>query len=210
MADLPIDVATWRKGERARLLDARRAMPLQVQQTASAAIMRALLQYLHLPAADGAFIGFYWPIRREPDCLAVMRDLARAGGKVALPVVMGRGSPLEFRAWTEETKMEAGVWNIPQPAAGPPVVPAVLVVPLLGFDEAGFRLGYGAGYYDRTLAWLSPRPFTLGVGFESSRLPTIHPQTHDVPMDVIVTEERSREFHGTRAAQGRADFPEQL
>jgi 5-formyltetrahydrofolate cyclo-ligase len=107
---------------------------------------------------------------------------------------LARGERLEFRPWTETTKMEAGVWNIPQPAEGPRVSPSVLVVPLLGFDEAGYRLGYGAGYYDMTLASMAPRPFTVGVGFESASLPTIHPMAHDVPLDVIVTEERKRLF----------------
>ena len=66
--------------------------------------------------------------------------------------------------------------------------PTILIVPLLGFDDAGFRLGYGGGYYDRTLAAMQPRPFTVGVGYELGRLPTIYPQPHDIPMDVIVTE----------------------
>ncbi len=141
-----------------------------------------------------ALIGCYWPFRREPDCLPFMREVLRAGGQVALPVVIGRGKPLEFRLWTERTKMEAGVWNILHPAEGAAVTPAALLVPLLGFDDQGYRLGYGAGYYDMTLASLSPRPFTVGVGYEAARLATIHPQRHDVPLDVIVTESRKRIF----------------
>lgn len=154
--------------------------------------MRAAAEVLS-SACDGP-IGCYWPFRREPDCLPYMRDVLRSGGQVALPVVVGRGQPLEFRMWNERTKMEAGVWGILHPAEGAPVVPTVLIVPLLGFDDAGYRLGYGAGYYDMTLASLSPRPFTVGVGFESARLATIYPQPHDVPLDVIVTENGKRVF----------------
>ena len=192
---LPLDVAAWRDSERARLLDARQAIPLETHQAVSAAIMRAVAD--SLPAANGEMVGCYWPIRREPDCLTFMRELMKRGGRVALPVVRARGMPLKFRIWTESTRMEAGVWNIPQPAEGSFVTPTALVVPLVGFDDAGYRLGYGGGYYDATLTSLSPRPFAVGVGLESSRLPTIYPQAHDVAMDVIVTEQRKRVFPGS-------------
>ncbi len=84
--------------------------------------------------------------------------------------------------------MEAGVWNILHPAEGPAVQPSALLIPLVGFDEAGYRLGYGAGYYDRTIATFSSPPLKIGVGFELCRLKTICPQAHDIPMDFIVTE----------------------
>jgi 5-formyltetrahydrofolate cyclo-ligase len=190
----PLDVAAWREGERARLLETRRTIPLDIHQAASASIMRALAAIL--PGANNVTIGCYWPIRREPDCLPFMREVANRGCRVALPVVIARGTALEFRLWTETTRMEAGVWNIPQPADGARVTPAVLVIPLVGFDDEGYRLGYGGGYYDVTLASFFPRAFTMGVGFEASYLPTIYPQAHDVPMDVILTEQRTRIFRG--------------
>lgn len=190
--DIPDDIAAWRKQQRARLLDARRAMPLDTHQAAGEHILREAARHL-APRAD-ILVGCYWPFRREPNCIPYMREVLAAGGRVALPVVIARGEPLEFRCWTETAAMEAGVWNIPHPAEGPPVNPDALIVPLVGFDEAGFRLGYGAGYYDATLAALSPRPFTMGVGYEFSRLRSIYPQAHDVPLDIIVTEERTRDF----------------
>ena len=122
----------------------------------------------------------------------------RNGAQVALPVVIGPGRPLEFRCWTEDATMEAGVWNILHPASGSPVSPSALVIPLVGFDEAGFRLGYGAGHYDTTLAAFARRPHAIGVGFESSCLPTIFPQPHDCPMDVIITEARVRAWPRAR------------
>jgi len=193
-AEPPSDVAAWRRQARAALLDARRALSLDAYQAAGTAIMGAVATCF--PPSAGAVIGCYWPIRREPDCLPYMREVLRKGGRVALPVVIGPGMPLEFRLWTESTRMAAGAWNIPQPAEGACVLPTALVIPLVGFDEAGYRLGYGGGYYDATLASLSPRAIAIGVGFESSRLPTIYPRAHDVPMDVILTEERKRVFPG--------------
>lgn len=185
------DVRSWRKAERARLLDARREMPPGVHQQASETIERELLK--RLPPQSHALIGCYWPFRREFNCVPYMRELLRSGGRVALPVVVGRGRPLEFRCWTERAAMERGVWNIPHPATGEPVFPSALVIPLVGFDNAGFRLGYGAAYYDSTIATFPARPFCVAVGFEFSRLATIHPQPHDQPMDLIITEARTRD-----------------
>ncbi len=110
------------------------------------------------------------------------------GATVALPVVVAKNEPLEFRRWEPHTKMALGPLEIPYPAEGEVVQPQAFLISLLGFDDAGYRLGYGAGYYDRTLARYDPKPLTIGVGFELGRLPTIHPQPHDIPMDFIVTE----------------------
>ena len=79
-------------------------------------------------------------------------------------------------------------YGIPVPASGAPVLPQALLIPVVGFDAAGFRLGYGGGYFDRTLASLRPRPLAIGVGFELSRLASVHPERHDEPLDLIVTE----------------------
>jgi 5-formyltetrahydrofolate cyclo-ligase len=196
----PFDVAEWRRRERTRLLDRRRTMTMEEHRGASELIMRALLA--RLPPDSHALIGCYWPFRREFNCVPYMRDILRCGGRVALPVVIARGQPLAFRCWTEDAEMEPGVWNIPHPANGPPVLPSALVIPLVGFDEAGFRLGYGAGYYDATLAAYDARPLAIGVGFEFSRLPTIHPQLHDLPMDLIITD------HGVHERPAAGDLPQ--
>ena len=84
--------------------------------------------------------------------------------------------------------MQRGFWNIPVPAERRVVAPDALLIPLVGYDAAGYRLGYGGGYYDRTLAALAPRPFCIGVAYDDSQLETIHPQPHDIPMNLIVTE----------------------
>ena len=106
--------------------------------------------------------------------------------------------PLEFRRWSPGVRMERGVYDIPYPADGPAVAPAALIVALLGFDDAGYRLGYGAGYYDRTIASFAQKPLAIGVGFELGRLATIYPQPHDIPMDRILTEAGSFVRSGER------------
>ena len=168
------------------MLEARRAMRPDAHRQAGETIMSDLMA--RLPPAKHELVGCYWPFRREFNCLPYMRAVLKSGGRVALPVVVARGQPLQFRDWTETTVMEPGVWNIPHPAAGEPVFPSALVLPLVGFDDAGYRLGYGAGYYDLTVASFATRPLLVAVGFEFSRLPTIHPQPHDQPMDVIITD----------------------
>jgi 5,10-methenyltetrahydrofolate synthetase len=184
------DVRAWRKAERARLLDLRRSMPGGAHREAGEVIMRELLS--RLPPQSHALVGCYWPFRREFNCVPYMREVLANGGRVALPVVIGRGQPLQFRCWTESAEMESRVWNIPHPASGEPVFPSALVIPLVGFDDGGYRLGYGAGYYDMTIASFAVRPYLVAVGFEFSRLPTIYPQPHDQPMDVIITEAQTR------------------
>ena len=138
-------------------------------------------------------MGFFWPFQREVSVLPTIERLLEAGGEAALPVVIGKGKPLEFRAWTPQSAMAAGVFGISYPSAGETVEPDLLLISLLGFDAAGYRLGYGGGYYDRTLAAMAVKPLTIGVGFELGRLLSIHPQSFDIPMDWIVTESVTEE-----------------
>jgi 5-formyltetrahydrofolate cyclo-ligase len=189
--EAPRDLRAWRKAQRARLLEERRVLPADAHKQASEAIMRELR--LRLPPGSHELTGCYWPFRREFNCVPYMREILRTGGRVALPVVIARGQPLEFRNWNEEARMESGVWNIRHPASGPSVIPSALVIPLVGFDVEGYRLGYGAGYYDATVASFAAKQLLVGVGFEFSRLTTIYPQPHDKPMDVIITEARVRD-----------------
>jgi 5,10-methenyltetrahydrofolate synthetase len=180
------DLAAWRKARRHEITAARMALGAPAYRERSRAIDTRLDPFV-APLAP-LLVGIYWPIRQEFDPLPFARKLLAAGGTVALPVVVGKGLPLEFRCWVPGARMEKGVYDIPYPAAGPPVAPAALIVALLGFDEAGYRLGYGAGFYDRTLASYPQRPRAIGVGFELGRLATIYPQPHDIPMERIVTE----------------------
>jgi 5-formyltetrahydrofolate cyclo-ligase len=117
-----------------------------------------------------------------------MRSRHDQEARLSLPVVVERVRPLVFRAWWPGIRMVPGVWDVPVPTEGEAVLPDALVAPLVAFDGHGYRLGYG-GYYERTLAAIPERPLAVGVGLELSRLETIYPQPHDVPMDLIVTEQ---------------------
>ena len=84
--------------------------------------------------------------------------------------------------------MASGIWNIPVPAEGIEVLPDIVVSPVVGFDPACYRLGYGGGFYDRMLATLEPRPFTVGLGFSNGFLPDFEPESHDLPLDAILND----------------------
>ena len=186
MASMSAPNVRARPAERERLIAERLAMEGDVHARASAAILSALAE--RFPPGAVTLVGGYWPIRREVDCVPYLKRVLAAGAAVALPAIVGPHRPLEYRPWTPEVGMEAGRHQIPHPVEGPAVAPTALLVPLVGFDAAGHRLGYGGGYYDRTLAALAPRPIAIGLGFELGRLATLSPRPHDAPMDYIFTE----------------------
>ena len=112
------------------------------------------------------------------------------GALFSLPIVMGKEQALVFRTWRPSEPLVEGAWGISIPASGQLVQPDIVIAPVIGFDSACYRLGYGGGFFDRTLASMTNAPFVIGVGYELGRLDTIFPQEHDIPMDVVVTEER--------------------
>jgi 5-formyltetrahydrofolate cyclo-ligase len=180
------EIRSWRKAERARLIAERMALRGEARARHNAAITGALQRLL----SPDMIIGFYWPIRGEYDARKLVATLLDQGARAAMPVVLQKGAPLVFRAWHPGARMENGFWDIPVPADDDRVVPTTLLVPLVGFDEMSYRLGYGGGYYDRTLASQSARPLAIGVGYELAHVGTIYPQPHDIPMSAIVTEGR--------------------
>ena len=137
-------------------------------------------------------LGVYWPFQAEFDPRSLVDWVIARGFGVALPAVVDKKGPLEYRSWRPGEALVDGVWNIPIPEVRDVVVPQAVLAPLVGFDRQCYRLGYGGGYFDRTLAALSTRPLAIGVGFEMSQIGTIFPQSFDIPMDVIVTEARIR------------------
>lgn len=144
---------------------------------------------LHIGTIAGRVVAGYWPIKGEADLRPWLGLLHGQGAVIALPVVVQVAAPLEFRRWHPGTAMERGIWNIPVPPAGADSLrPEIALAPLVGWDCEGYRLGYGGGYFDRTLAATKPRPHVIGVGLQAARIGTIHPQPHDIPMDAIVTE----------------------
>lgn len=133
-------------------------------------------------------LAFFWPTRGEPNLAQLItswlaEDSTREAG---LPIVVG--DLLEFAPWTPSTPMEAGTYGIQVPASKRRMKPQLLLIPCLGIDEKRYRLGYGAGYYDRTLAYLSPRPVAVGIGFDCARIKTINPKPHDIRLDLALTE----------------------
>ena len=181
------DVRSWRRKMRTALIERRMAAGPVRGTTWSAKIESHLGPLLRSLA--GRVIGFYWPFKGEFDARALVTELlATEAWRAALPVVAMRNAPLIFRPWTPDCAMESGVLGIPIPKSADSLVPDTVLAPLVGFDAASYRLGYGGGYFDRTLAALSPAPRVIGVGFELSRLASVYPQPHDVPMDFIVTE----------------------
>ena len=132
-------------------------------------------------------LAVYWPLSGEPDLADTYALLAREGALLALPVVVRRHAALEFAVWTPGEAMVLDPMGVAVPAALRTVArPPALLVPCLGFDECGYRLGYGGGFYDRTLA-PAPRPFTLGIAYACQQL-RFDVDSHDVPLDAVVTE----------------------
>jgi 5,10-methenyltetrahydrofolate synthetase len=178
--------AARRQALRQAMIARRRALPAERIAADSARIVAHLLA--RFPRPPGACIAFCWPVHNEPDMRAALAAWRAAGAVAALPVVNAPEQPLAFRPWFPETPLCFDRYGIPTPAEGPWVVPDVLLLPLNAFDPQGYRLGYGGGFFDRTLAHLRPRPLAIGVGFEINRVASIAPEAHDQRLDWIFTE----------------------
>jgi 5,10-methenyltetrahydrofolate synthetase len=181
----PGEVAAWRRALRPRLIDERRARDPALRLEEDRRIAARLDALVGDPA--GRVVSVYWPFRAEPDLRGRAAGLCARGATLALPVVVERARPLVFRAWAPGDALIPGIWNIPVPAEDRRVTPDVVIAPVVGFDPRCFRLGYGGGYFDRTLATLPGAWRAYGVGYGHQRLPTIHPQPHDIPLHAIVT-----------------------
>src|ERR1700688_4704127 len=152
------DVARWRKAERERLITARCLLAVQDRMDQAAIIAGRLAQIVATSGIAAPAVSVYWPIRGEPDLRAWMHALSESGVRVALPVATALAQPLVFREWRPGAQMAQGLWNIPHPADGKLIVPNIVIAPVVGFDLQGYRLGYGGGFFDRTLARLDPNP----------------------------------------------------
>jgi len=182
----PSEVRIWRRSERQRLTALRMALSPAARRAAS----RAIEDRLHALLSDRprVTLGVYWPFRGEFDPRPLVDRLLAADFGIALPAVVDKRGPLEYRDWRPGEPLVIGVWEIPVPERRRMVLPEAVLAPLVGFDRHCYRLGNGGGYFDRTLAALAPRPTAIGVGFEFSLIETIHPQSFDIPMDLVVTE----------------------
>lgn len=196
--DSPDDAAfsSWRQQARGALLKCRTNMPTSERVKAEHDICRFLADVLGAPAMvpEKSCVGFYWPVQGEIDVRTVIADHIAQGGSACLPVVVARHQPMVFHRWTPQTEMTPGFAGIEVPAPSAPVLPDVILAPLVGFDAKGYRLGYGGGFFDRTLAAFDHRPIVIGVGFASARLDSIFPHQYDVPVDILITENDVHRF----------------
>jgi 5,10-methenyltetrahydrofolate synthetase len=194
----PSELSAWRKNERTRLLREREAL---AQETLGE--LRTRIDH-HLerafPDLVHGILAFCWPYRNEYDPRYLVAGLRRLGARTALPVVVAPKTPLIFREWHPGVKLAKGPLGIPYPEASPDVLPDHVLLPMLGWDAEGYRLGYGGGFFDRTLAAITKRPRVIGVSYESAYLRTIYPQPYDIPVDFVVTERgvHRREPHGLK------------
>lgn len=149
-----------------------------------------------LVGRDDITIGAYWPIKGEFDPLPALHRWKEDGELldepqrrlIGLPVVNKLHKTLTFHAWYPGCPMEEDAYNIPKPKDTPIITPTLLFVPCLGYGPGGYRLGYGGGFYDRTLAALEPKPFTVGLGFTHGYVDDLEPQSHDMPLDAILND----------------------
>jgi len=182
------ELKAWRKAMREQLIAARMALPADQRAQAAEVIAERLARLVE----PGQIFSFYWPMKGELDFRPLAALLHARGVIPALPVVVEKNRPMVFRPWRPKAAMTRGIWNIPQPATEDTVVPDIALAPVVGFSADGYRLGYGGGYFDRTLAAVARRPLTIGVGLELQRIETIRPLPHDIRLDAIMTEAMTR------------------
>ena len=176
----------WRKAERERLIAARLAVPAAELEAWRLRIDATLER--SFPGLARARLAFCWPIKGEYDARHLAKTLRDRGALTALPVVISRQEPLVFREWHPGIELAKGPLDIPYPVNSPEVTPQAVLLPMNGWDMQGYRLGYGGGFFDRTLAAARKKPVIIGISFEFARIETIHPQSWDIPMDYVVTE----------------------
>jgi len=178
------------------MLARREALPATARVAAAETIAARGLP-VAVPA--GAIVSGYSPLKSEISPVPLMRRLADAGARLALPVVQGRGKPLVMRAWAFGEALGKGQWGIrePKPEA-PEAFPDILIVPLAAFDRSGYRLGYGAGYYDMTIARLrSMKPvIAIGIAFAAQEVPELPKTPRDEKLDFMLTEREVIDWRG--------------
>jgi 5-formyltetrahydrofolate cyclo-ligase len=180
------------KGNLRRQAAARRdALPAAARKAAAEAIAARAFP---LPIKPGTIVSGFMPLKTEVNPLPLMKALADAGATLALPKIAGRGEPLIMRAWSWGSPLDTGQWGIREPKADyPEVEPDILLVPLLAFDRTGHRIGYGAGYYDMTIARLRSRKTVtaVGIAFAMQEVPKVPATERDARLDLVLTEKEA-------------------
>jgi 5-formyltetrahydrofolate cyclo-ligase len=166
----------------------RDALPAETRSTAAEAIAS---RPFPLSIKPGTIVSGFMPLKSEINPLPLMRKLAEQGARLALPMIAGRGKPLIMRAWEFGAPLDRGQWDIREPKSEAAAVePDILLVPLLAFDRAGHRVGYGAGYYDLTITQLRARKpiMTVGLAFAAQEVPAVPATPRDARLDLVLTE----------------------
>ncbi len=179
---------------RRKMKASRRAVSRDERQQAAIA---AVVHFMGIEERNQAPIAIYHPLADEFDTLPLAAYLREKFQQLALPVVVEEGAPLAFRPWNTEDQLEVGAFDIlVPPDRGLSVVPELIIIPLLAFDDTGARLGYGGGFYDRTLACLrgSHRVSAIGLAYDFQRADDLAKEPHDQPLDVVVTPSGIRKF----------------
>ena len=178
---------------REQVLARRSTLANQERVDAADAAAKYFLDDIQIDA--GMCVAAYWPIRDEIDCKPLLISLMDNLHSVCLPMVMGDEVPLEFRMWEAGAPLyPAGFGTLAPAETAPTIQPDLIIIPLLGFDQSGTRLGYGKGYYDRTIAAMENKPTLVGYAFSAQELESIPREAHDVPLDYLVTETGVRRF----------------
>ena len=149
-----------------------------------------------LSGRSDTVIGAYWPIKGEFDPLPALHRWKEDGEllddplrrRIGLPVINKQHKTLTFHVWYPGCPMEEDAYGIPKPKDTEVIQPTLLFVPCVGYGPGGYRLGYGGGFYDRTLAALQPKPLTVGLGYTNGFLPDLEPEPHDIPLDAILND----------------------
>jgi len=174
----------------------RDALPAEMRKAAAEAIAA---RDFPLPVVSGLIVSGFMPFKSEINPLPLMQKLAGAGARLALPRIVGRGHPLSMRAWAFGAPLERGQWGLREPPADAREVdPDVLIVPLLVFDRAAYRLGFGAGYYDMTLTALRARKTitAVGIAFAAQEVPAVPRTERDARLDLVLTEREAIDWRG--------------
>ncbi len=192
------EIAEWKQRER-RAAAERRATAFAAHPDAGQALARHFHDQVHLPR--GAVVSGYWPLPGELDIRPLLHQIHDQGHPIGLPVVKGKAQPLLFRRWSPGTELVQGSFKVMTPPQGTPEIePTVLLVPLLAFDRLGFRLGYGGGFYDRTLekrrheAHSGHSVLAIGIAFAAQETENLPRGPFDQPLDWIVTEAWARKI----------------
>jgi 5-formyltetrahydrofolate cyclo-ligase len=190
-----VDAISDEKARLRREAVARRdALPAEARKAAAEAIAA---REFPLTVALGTIVSGFMPMRSEISPLPLMQKLAKTGAQLALPKIAGRGKPLLMRAWQWGALLDAGQWGIREPKAdAPEMEPDIVLVPLLAFDRAGHRIGYGAGYYDMTIVGLRARKAiaTIGLAFAAQEIAAVPATPHDARLDLVLTEHEVIDF----------------